>query len=273
MLNTNIIVKKDSKKLIPEFDKLIQFFEGERTHIIEDFNNLYTKQKKFFSVTTNNIDFRFYNEVLKMCQKKEDVNNINNYILKEVFKKDEKEVIDEKYYNDFCTGNFTKKQIDSNIIENKIDEENNIFTVLDFEEQKNEINRNERKLTFSSTFSVSSVKDKKTIWEMFDYDNSDDGKINDNIRYFNYLEEPDEYYIKNAKKELLMNIFSVYYFEYFFNNELFKKMKKYYLEYFQGVQEKTKVLNYPTKIKYFHNGLEPYIFLKPYWEYFTYKKF
>ena len=98
--------------------------------------------------------------------------------------------------------------------------------------------------------------------------------INDNkSTYINYFNEPDECYIKNAKKELMMNIFSIYFFDIFFNNENFKLMKNYYLQNFEGIQISTKLLDYPTKIKNFNNGLEPNLFLKPFSLFFTNKIF
>ena len=69
----------------------------------------------------------------------------------------------------------------------------------------------------------------------------------------------------------MMNIFSIYFFDSFFNNEQFKIMKNYYLQNFNGIQETTKVLDYPSKIKNFNNGLEPNLFLKPFSSFFQHK--
>ena len=94
-----------------------------------------------------------------------------------------------------------------------------------------------------------------------------------NFPYFNYYNEPDNSYIGNAKKELMMNIFSIYFFDSFFINEDFKLMKNYYLQNFEGVQKSTKLLDYPIKIKTFNNGLEPNLFLKPFSGLFEHKTF
>ena len=90
-----------------------------------------------------------------------------------------------------------------------------------------------------------------------------------NMPYINFFDEPDEYYLKNPKKELMMNIFSVYFFESFFYNNKFKLLKNYYLQNFDGIQTSTKKLDFPSKIKNFSNGLEPYLFLKPFSEFFN----
>ena len=57
-----------------------------------------------------------------------------------------------------------------------------------------------------------------------------------------------------------MTFFSINFLDAFFNKEDFKLMKTYYFE-INGVQKSTKLLDYPTKIKNFKNGLEPCLFL------------
>lgn len=94
-----------------------------------------------------------------------------------------------------------------------------------------------------------------------------------NINFVNYFNEPDEQYLKNPKKELMMTVFSIYFLDAFFNNEEFKLMKSYYLEKLSGIQISTKLLDYPTKIKNFKNGIEPCLFLKPYSSFFLNKTF
>ena len=58
---------------------------------------------------------------------------------------------------------------------------------------------------------------------------------NNIVPHINFFDEPDEYYLKNAKKELMMSIFSLYFFDYFFYNNDFKQLKNYYLQNFEGV--------------------------------------
>ena len=71
----------------------------------------------------------------------------------------------------------------------------------------------------------------------------------------------------------MMNTFSVYFSDVFFNNNNFKIMKKYYLQNLVGVNILNKLLNFPSKLKNFTNGLEPFIFLKPYQSIFNDKLF
>ena len=94
-----------------------------------------------------------------------------------------------------------------------------------------------------------------------------------NTPYINFFDEPDEYYLKNPKKELMMNIFSLYFFESFFYSDKFKLLKSYYLQNFDGIQTSTKKLDFPSKIKNYSNGLEPFLFLKPFSEFFSTKIF
>ena len=81
----------------------------------------------------------------------------------------------------------------------------------------------------------------------------------DNIICF--FEQYDEMYLKNPKKELMNTIFSIYFKDSFYYNKTFIILKNYYLNNFEA-QYYTKVLNYPSKIKHFNNGLEPPLFLK-----------
>ena len=87
--------------------------------------------------------------------------------------------------------------------------------------------------------------------------------IGNNVPYVNYFFQPDEYLLINSKKQLMMSVFSVYFSDSFFENESFKLMKKYYIHHFPIIQDSTKLLNFPSKLKIFSNGLEPYLFVKP----------
>ena len=91
--------------------------------------------------------------------------------------------------------------------------------------------------------------------------------------YINYFNEPDECFLKNAKKELMMTAFSLHFFDAFFFNNEFELMKTYYLQNFEGIQTFTKMLDYPSKCKNFSNGLDPPLFLKPFTAFFGTKIF
>ena len=91
--------------------------------------------------------------------------------------------------------------------------------------------------------------------------------------YVNFFDMPDEFYLKNPKKELMMNVFSIYFLDNFFCNKKFNQMKNYYIQNFKGIQESTKIIDFPSKIKNFSNGLEPFLFLKPFSTFFLSKYF
>ena len=88
-----------------------------------------------------------------------------------------------------------------------------------------------------------------------------------------YLEYIDDYYIFNIKKDVMNNIFSIYFIDTFYSNDLFKKMKLYFLNEHPDADSKTKILNYPSKIKKFNNGLEPDNILKLNYKFFYDKYF
>ena len=85
--------------------------------------------------------------------------------------------------------------------------------------------------------------------------------INNSHMIMNILNKIDKYMSLNPKKELMKNVFGIYFSESFFENETFQKLKNIYLNSFEAISD-TKLLNYPSKIKNFMNGLEPSNFFK-----------
>jgi len=80
------------------------------------------------------------------------------------------------------------------------------------------------------------------------------------IKFFNTL---DEKYVWNIKKEIMNNIFSIYYLDELFYNQDFCLMKKYYINKInQNPFKNTKQLNFPSTIKNYRNNLESPIFIK-----------
>ena len=134
------------------------------------------------------------------------------------------------------------------------------------------INKNKKNNASNINFTSRTQKRKKTNISFLSV-NSNDSNQSNTISYLNYFYQPDEYLLKNAKKQLLLSVFSFYFFDSFFNNDSFKLLKKYYTKNFTGIQNSTKLLNYPSKIKIFNNGLEPYLFLKPNTKFFENKNF
>ena len=97
--------------------------------------------------------------------------------------------------------------------------------------------------------------------------------ISDYINSIYFFEVIDNDYISNNKKYLMNTIFSLYFIDAFFKNELFEKMKNYYLNNYNNVKIGTKNLNYPSKYKNYNNGLEPGMFLKQYNNFYNNKYF
>lgn len=78
----------------------------------------------------------------------------------------------------------------------------------------------------------------------------------DDLRYHKYLKS-----VVFQKKEYLLTSFSLIFKNYYFDNLNFIKIKNLYHSIFED-NETTKVINFPSKIKNFTNGLEPPQFLK-----------
>ena len=60
----------------------------------------------------------------------------------------------------------------------------------------------------------------------------------------------------------MKTMFGTYFEEAFYENLTFKKLKMLFLNTITSSNQDTKILNYPSKIKNFMNGLEPCNFLK-----------
>ena len=89
----------------------------------------------------------------------------------------------------------------------------------------------------------------------------------------NILEKLDKLSIINPKKDFMKKIFGVYFSDSFFENTTFKKLKTLYFNEVTTSDPDTKLLNYPSKIKNFTNGLEPSNFLKDFDKFFITKIF
>ena len=188
---------------------------------------------------------------------------------------------------DSTSDKFTPKTKDDNEYILQISEmnssekgKNNLNEELSTNEFTGSFSYNDKKLNKNKKFSSSSVNSfnhtltfRKTSTLSFISTNSNDSNFTSNIFDLNYFFKPDKYFLKNPKKQLMMSVFSIYFFDYFFYNKSFMLLKNYYLKKFTGVQKSTKLLNYPTKIKIFNNGLEPYLFFKPYVSFFERKFF
>ena len=87
------------------------------------------------------------------------------------------------------------------------------------------------------------------------------------IRFFNDI---DTNYIINIKKDIMNNIFGLYYIDNFYYNQDFCKMKKYYINFINlNKTNNSKQLNFPSIIKNYKNNLESPIFIKQFNNFFT----
>ena len=97
--------------------------------------------------------------------------------------------------------------------------------------------------------------------------------LSDYVGSIYFFEDIDIKYIKNYKKFLMNDIFSIYFIDAFYHNELFKKMKIFYLNKYDEATIGTKVMAFPSIYKNFNNGLEPRLFLKQHNYFFESKYF
>ena len=84
---------------------------------------------------------------------------------------------------------------------------------------------------------------------------------NDFSKYYsnNKIEDID-YFLINPKTELFLSKFSLIFKKTYFHNDFFITIKNYYHSLY-NTNSSTKLLDYPSKIKNFNNGIEPNVFL------------
>ena len=162
--------------------------------------------------------------------------------------------------------NINDNEQDEEIIPNEIkNEEINIINVEGEEENKDVINIIEEK-----------EDDNKDIEKLIikEYiDENQEIKLSDLNKNTYFLEDIDAYYISNIKKDIMNNIFSLFFIDTFYSNPLFQKMKLYYFNKYPKVNSNTKKMNFPSKIKKFNYGLEPDTLLKYNYKFFSDKYF
>ena len=225
-----------SQKLVGNNDKKDS---NKYTQNIIDENNLEEKQEQLNPQKLKDINSRNSDEnknIIKL--------NLNSFISNT--DKSESETLNNNENTLIKFSKTINKNIKDQII-NKQDKDIN-------EDLKSKINVKRAKSQYIPSFSKES-KINNLINEEYDIKKNN---------YLNFFEKPDKCYLKNSKKELMMNIFSIYFYEEFFNDKSFKIMKNIFLQNINGINPLSKLLNYPSKIKNFNNGIEPCIFLKPY---------
>ena len=234
--------------LILENEKLIQnnqnldnrlvprfntFMEQLFLTVLQEHKNLFNIDKKFFFKASLNI---IYNE---------QINYIRDKYIKKSIKPEEVKV----YLQSI------PERLKQKLIENK---EENIN-----KEIVNE-NRLERKTVNQADIKDPSLDNNIDIKDIrFEFPKS----INE-IKFFNIL---DDNYVTNQKKELMNNIFALYFIDEFFYNSDFCIMKKYYCNFVNDKKNNndSKKLNFPSTIKNYRNNLESWVFIKQFNNYFA----
>ena len=247
--NNNDKIKKELK--IKKHIKHQQSFNFQKENV-GDFNNL----KKCYTIDNSSQSKLFDNLTLNSF--KDNVSDKNT----EYTKEEDDYILQIKEINSLENAN--NELIDNNSVKELIGS---------FSNSDKNINKKKR-LSFQSFIAFNpTLTFRKTSNQSFNSGNTNESNFKNILSYLNYFFQPDEYFLRNSKKQLMLSVFSIYFFEHFFHNESFKLMKNYYLEKYKGIQETTKLLNYPLKIKIFNNGLEPYLFFKPYISFFMRKNF
>ena len=77
----------------------------------------------------------------------------------------------------------------------------------------------------------------------YNSENSIDSTTENNTTLFNFFFQPDKYLLKNSKKQLMLTVFSIHFFDYFFYNKSFKLLKNFFVNNIKGIQKATKLLN------------------------------
>ena len=231
------------------------------------------KKQKSINISKNNLDD--INNQSNIHTNNDDINP-KNLIIGSSPGDSECDNISHKLFRKVSTGNEFELIIESTSLKNannKIPEDNSTIETSFSSPNNDKNSQKSKKFSDKSLYFSRTFNKRKLSSFSFISTNSNDSNLSPNNTYLNDFFKPDEYLLKNSKKQLMMSVFSIYFFDYFFHNESFKLMKNYYLENFDGIQKSTKLLNYPIKIKIFNNSLEPYLFFKPNIKFFENKAF
>ena len=261
-LEEKIFDKKNLKKIsIKELD--INFLES-----FNDNNNI--SSIIIEDITSGNCNLKKSNN-----QKNENINNIRNFsqiIDNENYINDINNIANRKKYNSFYSKRNRQRISNLNNSPSRHSEistnENNKSNMIEDEDSNSndlELNiKEESNIKIDDYEIINKNKDKTEIKKI---------NLSDYLNSINYFEEIDRNYIWNIKKNLMNNVFSLYFIDIFYYNEIFLKMKKSYFNEYKEAAFDTKVLDYPSKIKNFNNGIEPPMFIKQYNNFYDNKYF
>ena len=289
-------------------DDINNFLERILEKLLKEHFELYKSYPTIFSKTSKNLLYEnLKDEIINyIISKKSRIDNLNifsdfkDYFINNLseFNSVSEEITSDNSNIEIIVNEIKKKFSNSSFIGNSMDINNKerreinhsliITNSINSEEinsiNENNINNNNEIKEFNGFYLIekdeeNKIKDnqnKKVIEDLIinEYINENKEinltKLTENT-YF--LEDIDDYYINNIKKDIMNNIFSLYFIDTFFSNSLFKKMKILYFNEYPTVNTDTKKLNFPSKIKKFNNGVEPDNILKLNYKFFSDKYF
>jgi len=270
-LEENIFDKKKLKSI--NIEELVINFQK----FFNDNNNIYSIIIE--DITSGNCNLKKNNNDKGNFQKNNNFNckrNFSQDIDTENYINDISNISNRRIYNSFHTK--SNRQIISNLNSSsnrnsvKSTNENNKSNMIDDEEDNNdlELNIKEDNKIISIKIDDYEIIDKSKVREKIKIEKIN---ISDYLNSVNYFEEIDYNYISNIKKNLMNNVFSLYFIDIFYYNEIFLKMKKSYFNEYNDAVFGTKILDYPSKLKNYNNGIEPPMFIKQYNNFYDNKYF
>ena len=267
-LNKNIFAKESNypnynhlkDKIEKTFISLVKI-DGNKT------NDYVLEIKKFLETEISNNSESICNEIIFGSNNNNNNNNNNDNNNINMKRSKTSKIINDPYID-----NLNSKQKRTTIVTKN----NSSLEKLNYRKTINIYSINAPSLTLedSTIGRYSSINDFHDLYEKEKEDEIlKNINISDYINSIYFFEVIDNDYISNNKKYLMNTIFSLYFIDAFFKNELFEKMKNYYLNNYNNVKIGTKNLNYPSKYKNYNNGLEPGMFLKQYNNFYNNKYF
>ena len=229
-------------------------------------------------ITSGNCNLKTSNNDKDNFQNNDNINNIRNFsqiIGSENYINDIGNITKRRIYNSFYTKRNRQRISNLNSSPSRHSEistnENNKSNMIDDEDDNN----NDLELNIKEDNNIDSIKIDDYEIININKDKTEIKKINlsDYLNSVNYFEEINRNYISNIKKDLMNNVFSLYFIDIFYYNEIFLKMKKSYFNEYKDAVFGTKILDYPSKIKNFNNGIEPPMFIKQYNNFYDNKYF
>ena len=275
LFNSDIFSKASNNKLYEKLkEEILNYItaknktKGKNTNL-----NIFSDFQNFFTDNLSNINSVSEEITSDICNTEKNKNQVKIKNSSGIPQQDINDKILEGRNINFSK-NITVSTNENTFSNNNDNQNNNIKSIFDLDEAEIE---NEDKINLDFNFiEEEDIINNKDIEEIIIKDYiSEDQEINISklTKSTYFLEDIDEYYISNIKKDIMNNIFSFYFIDTFFSNKLFRKMKLIYFNDYPDANSKTKSLNFPSKLKTFNNGLEPDNILKLNYKFFSDKYF